>query len=280
MSYTAPGSALDTLPVLCSGHTGSVRSPLSTQSDVLARELRYAAARRLPQMFKDVAADSTRYPVLARIVQAVAHDLWAEDPTRALLVVMRRAVAALPEETAEYCAQDRTWQHLGKLMYFGSEVDGSLNSYDDYYAAALEYAGGPWAKRTFGRLTRKVRERLAAVLSDIEREALNRRDGREDDSSAATPSDAFVVSEDLERASGEFGAAMTQRDTSIQAHRLISEADALELGVHRATMLPGRKVAEKLPALTVYLERDHDDVRLGKRLGWPSTVANRSLPWR
>jgi hypothetical protein len=119
-----------------------------------------------------VAADTRRYPVLARIAQAVEPARWAEDPTRALLVVMRRAVATLPNETADDCADGRTWQRLGELLYFGSEIDSSLCSYDDYHTAARKYSGCTWSDRSFGRLTRRVRERLAEILLDMERRAI------------------------------------------------------------------------------------------------------------
>lgn len=144
--------------------------------DALAHELGYVAKRRLPQVFKDVSADRGKYPVLARVVTEVEPGLWAEDPTRALLVAMRRAVAALPDETAEGCAEGRTWPQFGRLLYFGSEVNSSLRIYDDYVAAAEEYSGRPWSKGNFKRHTHKVRVRLAAILLDIEQSAIKLRE--------------------------------------------------------------------------------------------------------
>jgi hypothetical protein len=123
-------------------------------------------------MFKDVAHDSEEYPILARLAQAAEPGLWAEDPTRALLVMMRHAVAALPDETAEKCAESSTWRHLGRLLYFGSEVNGSLETYTDYVAAAEAYSGMPWSKSNFNRLTRPVRVKLADILLAMEQQAL------------------------------------------------------------------------------------------------------------
>lgn len=137
----------------------------------LVDELRYVAKRRLSQTFKDVATDSAKFPLLASILAVVEPALWAEDPTRALLVVMRRAVAALPEETAGKCRDGRTWRHMGTLLYFGSEVDSSLQKYDDYCSAAQTYSGIPWSVGNFKRFTREVRARLAAILLDIEQQA-------------------------------------------------------------------------------------------------------------
>lgn len=127
-------------------------------------------------MFKDVAKDSEQYPILARIAQVAEPELWAEDPTRALLAVMRHAVAALPEETAAHCAEGRTWRHLGRLLYFGSVVDSSLRTYDEYVAAAKEYSGTPWSEGNFKRLTNPVRTKLATILLEMERQAQAARD--------------------------------------------------------------------------------------------------------
>jgi hypothetical protein len=144
--------------------------------DGLPEELQYAAKRRLPLVFKDVSADRTKYPVLARLVETVEPSGWAEDPTRALLVVMRRAVTALPKETAEDCAEGRTWRQLGRLLFFGSEEDGSLRSYTEYVTAAMEYSGAPWAERTFRRhITGSIREKLATILLAMEQQAIAAR---------------------------------------------------------------------------------------------------------
>jgi hypothetical protein len=84
---------------------------------------------------------------------------------------MRRAVALLPEDTAWKCRDGCTWRQLGRLLYFGSEVDAALQSYKDYRAAAREYTGVTWSERDFGRLPLYVRNRLADILLDMEREA-------------------------------------------------------------------------------------------------------------
>jgi hypothetical protein len=85
----------------------------------LLDDLKYTARRRLPQVFKDVATDKSKYPTLASFIETAEPSLWSEDPTRALLVVMRRAIATLPEETAWRCPEGCTWQRLGRLLYFG-----------------------------------------------------------------------------------------------------------------------------------------------------------------
>lgn len=158
-------------------HTGNVPSSHDARSGKLQEELRYAADRRLPQVFRDVAADRDKYPTLAGVVETVESSLWAEDPTRALLVVMRRAVATLPDKTAKGCAEGCTWRQLGRLHYFGSEEDSSLQSYDDYVAAAKTYSGVPWAERTFRRnITNSIRQKLVDVLLDMEQQAIRARE--------------------------------------------------------------------------------------------------------
>jgi hypothetical protein len=109
-------------------------------------------------------------------VEVVEPALWEVDPTRALLVVMRRAVAAMSDETAEGCAEGRTWQHFGRLLYFGSEVDSSLRTYEDFIRAAKVYSGKPWSDDNFNRHTNKVRARLAAVLLDMKQREIKLRE--------------------------------------------------------------------------------------------------------
>ena len=145
--------------------------------EALREDLAFAASRRLPHMFKDVATDKRTYATLARVLRHVEPVLWAEDPTRALRVVMLRAVDALPKETAEKCKEGSTWRHLGRLLYLGSEVDSSLRSYDDCVIAAKEYSGVPWARRSFTRdITGPIRQKLAAALLNIEQSALDARE--------------------------------------------------------------------------------------------------------
>jgi hypothetical protein len=152
-------------------------SPEAPDTSVdLGRELRFAARRRLPQMFKDVAADRATYPTLARVVERIEPQLWVEDPTRALLVVMRRAVQALPKEAAWKCVDRCTWRHVGRLLYFGSEVDPSLQEYNDYLARFEADSGWPknrlpWPERTRGYLTNRLRGRLADILLSMEQDA-------------------------------------------------------------------------------------------------------------
>jgi hypothetical protein len=143
----------------------------------LREDLAFAADKRLPQMFKDVAADRKTYPTLARVIEIIEPELWREDPTRALLVVMRRAVIALPEEAAwEFVSEDCTLRQVGRLLFFGSEVNSSLHKYGDYLAKVKEISGRKWTERDSNRLTNSVRERLAVILLDMEREAVERHE--------------------------------------------------------------------------------------------------------
>src|SRR5258708_3382423 len=113
----------------------SERRPPSGTPGALMWDMRFAANRLLPQMYRDMAADQAKYPDLARVAGNAEPDLWEEDPTRALLVVMRRAVKNLsPKDAPPNFAKDCTWQHVGLLLYFGSEIYSSLHEYDDYLA--------------------------------------------------------------------------------------------------------------------------------------------------
>jgi hypothetical protein len=145
-------------------------------------------------MFKDVATDRQTYQTLARVIRNIEPELWEEDPTRALLVVMRRAVRGLP---GDRCREDFpdgfTWRRVAEILYFGSELDPSLREYSEYtdrIASESEYRL-PKGTGTFSRFTLEVREKLADKLLEMERKAIERREpsgATQDDSDQAESS--------------------------------------------------------------------------------------------
>jgi tetratricopeptide (TPR) repeat protein len=133
----------------------------------LREDLAFAASRRLPYLFKDRGADEETYPSLARVVAAIEPRLWDTDPTRALLVVMRRAIDQLPAEKARREFSERsTWRDVARLLYFGSEADPSLRTYSEYRRRVKELTGYHWnaSEKDLVRFTAEVRGRLADVL--------------------------------------------------------------------------------------------------------------------
>jgi tetratricopeptide (TPR) repeat protein len=144
----------------------------------LREDLAFAATRRLPELFKNRAADEQTYPSLARVVATIEQRLWDTDPTRALLVVMRRAIDRLPSGRARPdFSEQSTWREIARLLYFGSEVDASLHTYGEYRQRVKELTGYHWSasEKDLVRFTGEVRRHLADVLLQLEREAIEGR---------------------------------------------------------------------------------------------------------
>jgi hypothetical protein len=165
----------------------------------LYKELKSMARRRLPQVSQDVAVDREKYPTLASVLAVLEPSMWAETPGQALLGVMERAVAALPQEPAWKCAETCTWQHAGMLLYFGTKVDGSLRSYDAYRDRLRQDSKVPWSDREFDRLTQLTRTRIATILLGMERNELEQQKQRQEAAHVTSASDAYVARENLER---------------------------------------------------------------------------------
>jgi hypothetical protein len=137
---------------------------------ILAAELVGVAKRQLPTVFRDRGADQENFPMTARIMSRLEPEMWESDPTRALLVVMRRAVQLLPDETAEQCREGYTWQQVGKTLYFGKEIDASLADYGSFLRRAKADSGVSWRDRTFGRIIpHKLRDMLADILLNLKK---------------------------------------------------------------------------------------------------------------
>lgn len=140
----------------------------------LADELKQVTLRRLGETFKDPARnDQERFETLVRIVSSLEHEIWREDPTRALIVVMRRAVGLLPEEypNAKHSGDSAiTWRAIGQLLCGFRNGVGS--TYKDYLAVMKEETQLFCSPKTFDRsITVLFRQRLAQILLEMEEHA-------------------------------------------------------------------------------------------------------------
>ncbi len=153
-----------------SGFAGQSQGTVSP----LAAELKGALNTRLATVYRDPGEDDLRkFPLLTRIVRALEPEVWEEDPTRALLNVMRRAVQRLPDdEFPEDC--DTSWRAIGTtLCGFRKDLPPRENDRPYTYKAYVQvlksevtFFGAP---RSFGRkVTGALRERLATALQEFE----------------------------------------------------------------------------------------------------------------
>jgi hypothetical protein len=119
--------------------------------------------------------DDKKCPVLAEIVSTLVRDTWDDDRTRALLVVMRRAIRKLPNDHPK---QSRlTWREIGEIMCGLRSVEmKEEHEHKRGYNRSLQgvrYQLIPpsldetWVKRN---ITRPLRTRLAEILLAFEPE--------------------------------------------------------------------------------------------------------------
>jgi hypothetical protein len=158
------------------------REDRSHQNDLvkLRQQLEKVADRRLVETFKNPnGSDEKIFSVIARITKTVLPDAWQEDPTRALIRLMRAAISQLPDDKPTYF--ELTWKDIGTLLYgFRMDLplkpDGTAYGYKDFVMRVREEARFQESKaseRTFGRTTQKLREMLAKELLAIEIEGIN-----------------------------------------------------------------------------------------------------------
>ncbi|MFI5558507.1 hypothetical protein ACIA2T_04445 [Amycolatopsis japonica] len=143
-------------------------------------ELKNMAIKRLPETFKKPdGSDERTFPLLARITSTVQPRLWEEDPTRALIQLMRQVIAALPDTKPPSSAI--SWRAIGTLLYgfrknLPNKEDGTSLSYNDLINFCKNEAGWPIVKedRNWSRkITEPLRARLAAIALEIEQRARN-----------------------------------------------------------------------------------------------------------
>jgi hypothetical protein len=145
----------------------------------LAEELRRATQRRLPEVFKDPSQqDDKRFPILSSIVSLVEPGLWTEDHTRALLVVIRRAVKTLPDalprkDRAAWRCQI-TWREIGSILCgldgnIPARVDGLPHTYSTYTNEVRSRGGlTQMPSSSFGTyVTSPLRNLLATKLIEL-----------------------------------------------------------------------------------------------------------------
>lgn len=154
----------------------------------LTTELGGVAKLRLAGTFKDPTGDdTTKFNVLAHVIQTIEPERWGEDPTRALIVVMRRAVGLLPKEDYPQAAWRKwrsriPWREIGELFFgFRTDVppraDGKRLEYGNYLDEARARAD---VANTFGASETSISEatfyrevrtpcyrRLATILLDL-----------------------------------------------------------------------------------------------------------------
>jgi hypothetical protein len=169
---------------------------------MLERDLAVAAGR--PRAFYKQAGDEDEdeHPTLARIVRNVAGgEAWLASPTAAFLDVLRAAIQRLPAQMSERQPEDppgtvRTvpWKgaperHMAEILYGyrDSEVLPRLDTdnrplpkeYDqDRRPAALKLAGKT-SETSAKRMLRVLRQDLAAILLELDQEALDRHRGQQ-----------------------------------------------------------------------------------------------------
>lgn len=139
----------------------------------LREELRGVAIRRLPEVFKNPdGRDEVLFPLLARISATVLPEVWGEDPTRALIQLMRVVVGSLPDGNPKDCAI--SWGSLAALLYgfrrdLPLKVDGTPYSYNDYILVAKRECDYQLDSRTWNRqVTHPLRLKLVSKLLELE----------------------------------------------------------------------------------------------------------------
>lgn len=154
--------------------------PPSPESDprlsALEIQLKKATRRGLPEVFKNPARnDEARFPVLAYAVQRIKREVWAEDPTRALILAIRLAIPLLPQDHPSPARKDwrstLNWQQIGELLCgfrkdLPPKVDGQPYKYGDYYNLLRAEAGlADVPDSTFrSQVTGSFRKHLARAL--------------------------------------------------------------------------------------------------------------------
>jgi hypothetical protein len=146
--------------------------PAGDEVKQLAWELRFVIPCTLGAVFnKNPAKDEKEYHILARIVQAARPDSWADDPTRALRLVMRTAVAELPDkEHPKFCTM--TWREIGETLCGFRHVavtreNSHMKLYSRYYDVMRHQFDPPVDDNHLKRhVVRPLRSKLAAILLD------------------------------------------------------------------------------------------------------------------
>jgi hypothetical protein len=172
----------------------------ATDRDCLEEALRWAAQRQLKNFYRQAGdEDERRYPALARIVRTLVGDqAWHDSPTTALISAMRTAIShpGLPErmtgrrddEPAERVNTARAWhgapeRQMAAVLYgFRDDLVPLRNqqpgehlryTYDDYLLAAFQADDlSKLETRDKRRVTKVIRQDLAAVLLQMEQDAI------------------------------------------------------------------------------------------------------------
>ncbi len=161
-----------------------VSNPKQIQAKVrqLAVELERATRRGLGEVFKVPAKrDEAKFTVLARVVQQIEPGTWQEDPTRALIRVVTKAVKKLPDDYVENKSKTwrgaLTWRETGEILCglrtdLPSKVYGTPLGYNDYVNEVKKQSGfitSNLSQANFQRITGHLRLLLAHKMLDIAR---------------------------------------------------------------------------------------------------------------
>jgi hypothetical protein len=134
---------------------------------VLAKQLVKAAQRPIRNFFVSPdGKDQKACRMLAEIVATVRPHAWADNPTNALVLVVRDAIARLPQTPTK--REDLTWQAMGYILYgfrtgLPPKADGNPYNYNDY----TEIVRGQLSDSAGKREARELRQRLAVELIDL-----------------------------------------------------------------------------------------------------------------
>jgi adenylate kinase family enzyme len=136
----------------------------------LANELAGVLKRRPVKTFRDPAShDLQQFKVLAEVASTLEPDIWNRDPPAALLAVLRRAVAELPDQAPKQHCQT-TWRSIGTTLFglrsdMASGAAQPSNTYNSVLDQAKLEAGLYVSESTFKRtITRPLRLQLAQIL--------------------------------------------------------------------------------------------------------------------